>query len=235
MRVAPFALVTGLLPLLCINLTYLIAASLGHVDWCVPYWDSCTSISATGRQLPEKLVFKLFMLPVGLLIAVFWWITNHWLNASGRRFSMRMFCVGSVAALLLMLYVVALGETGQAYAVVRRIGITLFFSLTYLAQLFFLVRCSDSANALGSALQSRVLLWQRRMAMILLTIGISTVVLDLNYKHYDAIEDAFEWVMMLFIVGQFCSHYWLWKDVDLRISFWSQTHSSRPSKYQTNP
>ena len=53
MHIAPLALITGLLPLVCVHTTYLIAASHGHVPWCVPYWDSCTSISATGRQLPE--------------------------------------------------------------------------------------------------------------------------------------------------------------------------------------
>lgn len=52
---------------------------------------------------------------------------------------------------------------------------------------------------------------------MLLAIGILSVILDLAYARYDEIEDAFEWVMMLFIVGQFISHYPLWNGVNLRI------------------
>lgn len=215
MRAAPIALITGLLPLFCIHITYFIAASHGHVDWCNPYWDSCTSISATGRQLPEKLVFKFIMIPAGLLAIVFWWLVQHWLWQVHRRRSGAMQWLGSIAGLFLILYVVALGE-GRDYQTVRRIGIILFFSLTFLAQLLFLYQLGQAHNRI-SVLQSRICGWQKAMAAILLGIGITTVILDLTYRDYDRIEDAFEWVMMLFIVAQFCSHYWLWRERDLRV------------------
>lgn len=216
MRVAPFALITGFLPFLCIHLTYLIAASYGHVDWCIPYWDSCTSISATGRQLPEKLVFKFIMLPVGVVIMAFWWLADQWLIQSGRRTTPIMRYTGIIAALFLMLYVAALGEAGQTYGTVRRTGITLFFSLSFVAQLLFLSRC-NAVNSAASTEQRTVVRWQRRSAVTLLLIGLTTVLLDMAYSRYDDIEDAFEWVMMLFVVGQFCSHYWLWQDTGLRL------------------
>lgn len=234
MRAAPIALLTGLLPFLCIHLTYLVAASHGHVDWCVPYWDSCTSISATGRELPEKLIFKFIMIPAGLCAILFWWLVNHWLEAVGQRKSTLLFRVGAVAGLFLILYVVALGE-GREYQGLRRTGIILFFSLTFLAQLLFLARVAGSfprvnvgpatPHLLGlNGLSTRVIRWQKRAAFTLLAIGISTVLLDLFYKNYDAIEDAFEWVMMLFIIAQFVSHYWLWKEAELRI----EIRSGRP-------
>ena len=215
MRAAPVALLTGLLPLLCIHITYLVAASHGHVDWCNPYWDSCTSISATGRELPEKLIFKFIMIPAGLLAILFWWLAQQWLWQTHQRRSALMQWVGSIAGLFLILYVVALGE-GRDYQVLRRIGIILFFALTFLAQLLFLYQLSQSRTAL-TVMEEKVLRWQKAMAAILLAIGISTVILDLTYRDYDSIEDAFEWVMMLFIVTQFCSHYWLWREEDLRV------------------
>src|SRR5690606_23810077 len=129
MRLAPFALFTGLLPLLCVHLSYVIAAAYGHVDWCVPYWDSCTSISATGRELPEKLVFKLLMLPAAVCALLFWWLAHRWLHLACNRGSRAMLGTGIVAALFLMLYVVALGE-GNEYRWARQAGIILFFSLT---------------------------------------------------------------------------------------------------------
>lgn len=215
MRAAPLALITGLLPLLCIHLTYVVAASHGHVDWCVPYWDSCTSISATGRQLPEKLLFKIIMLPAAMLAIVFWWIVWEWLWQVCQRRSPAMLATGAVAGLFLMLYVVALGE-GRDYQTIRRIGIILFFSLTFVGQLLFLHHCRRVMSSL-TLIQRRVVNIQTALAAILLAIGMLSVILDLTYARYDDIEDAFEWVMMLFIVGQFIGHYPLWNSVNLRI------------------
>lgn len=230
MRLAPFALFTGLLPLFCVHLTYAIAASHGHVDWCVPYWDSCTSISATGRELPEKLVFKLLMLPASLCALAFWWCANQWLRVGIGRSSRAMLVTGGIAALFLMLYVVALGESTE-YRWARQTGIILFFSLTYVAQLCFLVRVARAA--LRPAVIGPVFRWQCRAAGLLLGIGVLSVVLDAAWGEYDSVEDAFEWVMMLFIALQFCSHYPLWKGADLRISISGggaapDTHESKP-------
>ncbi|MEY4642413.1 MAG: hypothetical protein RLZZ227_2407 [Pseudomonadota bacterium] len=141
MRLAPFALFTGLLPLLCVHLTYVLAASYGHVAWCLPYWDSCTSISATGREVPEKLVFKLLMLPAALCAVGFWWLAGQWLRVTYGVRARMMVATGTVAALFLLLYVVALGESNE-YRWARQTGIILFFSLTYVAQLRFLFHCT---------------------------------------------------------------------------------------------
>lgn len=215
MRTAPFALITGLLPFFCVHITYLMAAWYGHVEWCVPYWDSCTSISATGRQLPEKLVFKLIMMPAGLCAIAFWWLVTQWLwQVLGVR-SRAVFILGTIASLFLMLYVVALGEANE-YRWARQAGIILFFSLSYIAQLCFLYHLSR--HQLNSDRRTRrVFGWQQNSATLLLAIGIVSIVLDLSYAGYGGMEDAFEWVMMLFIVWQFCSHYFLWKSADLRI------------------
>lgn len=214
MRVAPFALVTGLLPLVCVHLTYLLAASQGHVDWCVPYWDSCTSISATGRELPEKLLFKLLMLPASVCAFLFWWLAAHWLRVVHGIRAHLMLGLGATAACFLLLYVVALGES-NAYRWARQTGIILFFALSFVAQLRFLFQWSRAAM---SATEARVFHWQLRAAALLLTIGILSVLLNMTYTGYDRIEDAFEWIMMLCIVVQFCSHYPLWKAADLRIA-----------------
>lgn len=214
-RVAPFALLTGLLPFACVHLSYLLAASQGHVDWCVPYWDSCTSISAAGRELPEKLLFKLLMMPAGLCAVGFWWLVQHWLRIVHGVRTRTIFRLGATAALFLLLYVAALGE-GTDYRWARQSGIILFFALSYLAQLCFLFHLARHCNpARGS--EWRIFRCQRASALLLLTIGITSVLLDLGYAQYDSIEDAFEWVMMLFVVAQFCSHYFLWRDSNLYI------------------
>lgn len=54
-------------------LSYLLSAAYGHVDWCVPFWESCSSISKAGRKPPAFFVFKAFFLPVaGLMLHRLW-------------------------------------------------------------------------------------------------------------------------------------------------------------------
>jgi len=220
LRLYPLALLTGLLPFVCVHLSYLLAASAGHVPWCMPYWDSCTSISATGRQLPEKLLFKLLMLPAAVLALWYWWGVRHWLRQTLTVNSPAVQLLGSIAALFLMLYVVALGESSD-YRWARQSGIILFFSLSYLAQLCFLFHAGKPLQHRGNdpvAQQLRQLWrWQWWGAVLMLGIGLGSVLLDLLYSRYDDMEDAVEWVLMLGLAAQFCSHAWLWRATDLRI------------------
>ena len=69
-------LLTALLPALAINFCYLLAASQGHVPWCIPYLEGCTSISATGRQAPESYLFRALIIPTAVLL-VFYWRLSH--------------------------------------------------------------------------------------------------------------------------------------------------------------
>lgn len=215
MRLARFALLTAALPFLCVHLSYLLAASQGHVPWCVPYWDSCTSISATGRELPEKLLFKLLMMPAGMCTIVFWWGVRQWLRLRLHCDSLGVSVLGSLAAGCMLLYVVTLGESNE-YRWVRQFGIILSFALTYLAQLLFLYHARRGAGLLDQ-LERRVLSWQLRGALLVLAIGVGSVLLDALYPRYDTLEDAVEWILMLCLVLQFASHYWLWRAADLKL------------------
>ena len=67
-------------PLVAIHSCYLLAAQNGHVPWCLPYIDSCTSISATGRHRPESLVFRAAIMPSAALMLVYWTLVERWLR-----------------------------------------------------------------------------------------------------------------------------------------------------------
>lgn len=185
----------ALLPLLTTHGCYLLAASYDQVPWCVPYWDSCSSISATGRQLPAKLVFKLGMIPAALLTTLLWWSLWRW----GQRRSgsgLAMPWLGTVAALALILYTLALGEVGDGYRLLRRIGVVLAFALTFIAQVLFA----------RLVLECHLPDYRRLLAMLLLllTVGMVSVALDgVLGDAYDAIEDAFEWWLALLLNGYF--------------------------------
>ena len=51
-------LVTGLLPILAIHISLLVAINAGVIPACFPYIEGCTSISATGRYEPASFIFK---------------------------------------------------------------------------------------------------------------------------------------------------------------------------------
>ena len=136
-RIVP--LLAALLPFFAVHGTYLVAASHGLVDWCNPYIDSCTSISATGRKPPASYLFRATMLPSAVIMMAYWWLNHTWLNSlyngGRRRTNHYMLGLGLLACTGLIMYVTVLGERGDAWAAQRRVGTVLFYSFTFLAQL----------------------------------------------------------------------------------------------------
>jgi len=215
------AVACALLPFLAVHLAYLLAADAGQVAWCIPYVDSCTSISATGRRPPASFIFKGVMLPAAMLIAVFWWIQGHWLRASGDK-SARvawMQGLGWIASLGLVLYVIVLGEVGDWWRTQRRIGTILFFSFTYLAQLLFadaLRRQAAGAASCTGRTARRIL----GVCGLMLAIGIGSVISEAsNEAFHDGIEDAIEWVLALLLEVNFLLCAILWRDLPWRLEF----------------
>jgi len=102
------AWLAALLPFITIHVSYIVAASQGHVEWCIPYWDACSSISATGRQMPEKLWFKLGMLPAAGVTALLWWQLGRSTEKKGA-----MIILGILACVFLTIYTLALGVEGD--------------------------------------------------------------------------------------------------------------------------
>ncbi len=73
-------LITALLPAIGVHVSYLLAAQFGHVPWCFPYIDSCTSISAVGRESPESYIFRASIIPTAIFMMVYWRLSREWLR-----------------------------------------------------------------------------------------------------------------------------------------------------------
>ncbi len=194
----------AILPCLTIHTCYLIAASYGHVEWCLPYWDACSSISATGRQMPEKILFKAGMIPSALLTAWLWWNLRLRLINTVKDISIvstnSMLILGLLATFFLILYTLALGIEGQTYQSIRRVGVTLSIAFTFMAQLLG----TSLFGKLGQALiNAEVIYWYKGLLSLLcclLLTGIVSVFLDIWMgERYDSLEDAFEWNMALML------------------------------------
>jgi len=221
MRPAIIALSTGLVPILAIHCSYVIAAIYEHVPWCIPYIDSCTSISATGRKIPEYFVFKATMIPAAMLMMLFWYLCYQWLLATGYRRSIGVQCipiVGTTAALFLILYTTMLGASGDLYQLERRIGVIIYFTFTYLAQLLFTYHLGKVHRQLH-LLSSRTYHFLIGLNTTVLSIGLLSLILGITMTNYDAIEDAIEWNLALLIHIYFLGIYVTWRNSEFAISF----------------
>ncbi|GGE67579.1 hypothetical protein GCM10011533_19890 [Streptosporangium jomthongense] len=190
------AFVAALIPLLSIHVTFAIAVLEGYISWCIPYWDNCTSISRTGRHGTAYFVFKGAMLPAALLGILFWWLNSHWLLQLGApgRGQRWIPWLGLVACTALAAYTLALGHEGEGFNLVRRIGVVLYFSLTYIAQLLI---SSALKNHPRWHQSGKRLLW---LSEVTLAVGILSVILTAAVPDlYSQIDNAFEWVLALLL------------------------------------
>ncbi|MDO8862795.1 hypothetical protein Q6D67_13880 [Haliea sp. E1-2-M8] len=223
MNLRILALLAAVLPFAAVHLTWLVAASHGLVEWCNPYIDSCTSISATGRQPPASYVFRGIMLPAAVVLALYWWCNYSWLRglqpAAGSMQSLRwMLVLGLLACLGLVLYVSVLGEAGTAWRLQRRAGTVLFFSFTFLAQLLLSMQLRGLAARLPQVQGLARGMWW--LCCLLLALGVLTVVLQArDGVWYDTVEDAFEWVLSLLLQANFLLGYLVWRRAGWQLQF----------------
>ena len=217
MNVAWIPLAAALVPFTAVQLTYVVAAAHGHVDWCFPYIDSCTSISATGREPPASFIFRALMIPSAVVMGLYWWVNAAWLEQLGaRRQARALLVLGCIACVGLVLYVTVLGVDGRTWATQRRVGTVLFFSFTFLAQLLLVagVRHSNPPPE-----QQRILTAMLRICLLLLSLGLLTVVLDAwDEAFYDSVEDAFEWNLSLLLQLNFLLGYLLWRRAGIALA-----------------
>lgn len=218
MRLLLLPLLCAIFPALGVHICFAVAATGGHIDWCNPYWANCVSISATGRAAPEAFIFRAVMIPTAILMMLYWLLCFQWMQAlesHWKRLNCTMLWLGVIAGLGLIAYTVVLGEVGRAYYMQRRIGVVLFFSMTYIAQLILVGQLRQLEQGgrvrLGGVLR---LLWG--LTHLILLTGLFSVVLGVVYSEYNLIEDAFEWVLSLMLQFHFLLVAVIWRRRDLR-------------------
>jgi hypothetical protein len=222
-RAQPYQLSLAWVPLAIVflavtgtHLCYAIAVYLEQIPACIPYWDSCTSISRTGRLLPGKLIFKAFMLPMAMLSLLFWYVLSRWMLRYVGCGTL-LWYLGLIGNLFVIAYIVALGESGESYQRVRRVGVTLYFGLTLFAQLWFIYLARRTLCArFGMAVRRIVNLMYGLMVLTFLVCIIS-VVLSAAYSGYHRIDDAFEWNIALLMNVHFLLHFFLWRALDVKV------------------
>lgn len=221
MPLFPLALAAGLLPLAAINISYVLAAHAGQVPWCLPYIDSCTSISATGRLPPAAFVFKGLMIPAAVLLVHYWILNACWLRRLGcQRHSWHRLLVilGLLAGCGLIIYSTLLGSIGPEYRGPRRTGVIAFFGATYLAQLIITWLLHERQAMRGE--HGGLLFWLLVLMLLDLLLGLVHVLLGIAAPRlYETVTNAFAWNFTLLLCLHVLLTAELWRRTRWRLSF----------------
>lgn len=183
---ARLALASGLLPVIAVNLAYLVAAGSGSVPACIPYFDGCTSISSTGRVYPSVWIFKPLMIISGIVMAWFFLVAGRQTARPGTRVEVLAWC-GVAGTLALLMYIIFLGTEGPNYRLLRRYGVSLYFGFVFLGQLLLSRRLIHSQTRPAGA---RLML---AVCGLLLALGLTSIPITNFVADKDVLENIIEW------------------------------------------
>ncbi|HRP86031.1 MAG TPA: hypothetical protein PLS34_00745 [Gammaproteobacteria bacterium] len=204
MRAAPIALGCWLLPTAAVLITYTVSASQGQVPTCFPFLEGCTSISGAARRDPSIHIFRAMMLPTATLIGGYWLLVRAWLGHLGETGRARdwITVLGLVGALFMVLYVVFLGTDGRAYELMRRYGVTVYFSFTALAQLVLAARLNRLPGEGQVRVGHGVIHAKKAFGATMLLLGLANIPLA-NYFPELQIDNSIAWNFALLMHGYF--------------------------------
>jgi len=203
-------LVTGLAPIIGVNLAYWIGADAGVIPSCIPYLDGCTSISAAGRYPPGDRLFRAVMLPQSVFLAVTWYLAVAWLRslAPNSRAPTAVLVSGLVGAAALILYVSYLGTKEPFYELMRRFGIYFYFLGTGVAQIVLTL-------ALPRSRWRNAMLWVVAIPWVL---GLANFAQKAILADPDPVENAIEWIVSVLMHVWFLLLYVGWRKTRFRVS-----------------
>lgn len=218
-------LLTGLVPVIAVHLSYLIAIGAGRVPACIPYIEGCTSISATGRYPPASYLFKAAMLPEAVLLVVYWWLAAAWLQALERsgnaapRGTRHIPLVGAAGAFALIVYVTFLGSQEPVYEFMRRFGIYFFFLMTVVAQLLVALRARRIALLGADSRFDTIVRLMLYCSLLPFPLGALNLVLKSVLADADQAENIIEWIVVVFMQLYFVLSYAAWRRSGFRARF----------------
>lgn len=195
----------AVLPTLTVIVCYWLSSRGGFIPACNPLLDGCTSVSSSGRHGAAYVLFKLGVLPVAGLMVYFWrWCRDWFLGLGlGDSFGLRaMVWLGVISAAFLVLYAVFLGSSGDIYSFLRRFGVTIHFSFSYLAQVLLLNRLWDARRAGQLPLPNYITTMMFGVTLVLFglalySIPVGQVIPDPD----DTIINTIEWNFALLLIG----------------------------------
>lgn len=189
-----------LVPLVIVHAAWLWSSLAGAIDWCLPHWRGCVSISKAARASDALFLFRASMILNAMLLVNFWLQARQFLALHQRR-SPTLPVLGITAALFLVLYANFLGTQGPVYQLLRQYGVTIYFSFTVLAQMLF-TRHLLELNISSVEAYVKLKFW---LGGWMLLLGIASVFCNalLTGDAKDRWENIIEWHFALGMDGYF--------------------------------
>ena len=111
-----------------------------------------------------------------------------------------------------------LGHAGDGFNLIRRIGVVLYFSLTFICEL--MVSSGLRSHPLWKNTGMRLL----NLCQLILAVGILSVILNgWAPEFYSRKDDAFEWILAFLINAHALWLALLWKKNRSRVRLWSDS------------
>jgi hypothetical protein len=205
-----------ILPLLASNGAFLLSANAGHVPWCLPYIDGCSTISQAGRSGQTIFYYRALVFPYGILLMLFWVYTLKWLDAlRGHRAKVAyiIFWLGMIGSIGLLVYIDFLGAEGEFNSTMRRTGAALYFVLIPLAQSLLLYQHYKLILTRPKITVNRnVLQYQFGIILLMLMVAIASVIFVVTDRDSYVVQNIVEWNFSLLINLYSAGMVLLWKD-----------------------
>jgi hypothetical protein len=221
-------LIVGLLPIFTVFTSYWIGIRTADLPSCNPFFDGCTSVSATGRHAPASYLFKGVMLPQSILLAAYWLLNVAWLRAmsgkstNDRRIGHAVGVLGVTGSLFLILYVTFLGSAAPYYEFMRRYGVYMYFALNVFAQIGLAMRVLPVVRTLGIPHIVTLTKLQLLLAWIPFGLGALNLILKATLEDSGAAENRIEWIFAMQMQLYFLITWFSWRATRFSASFSAQ-------------
>lgn len=216
MRPVVIPWVVFIIPIIAVHGAYAIGWFEGVAFQCNPYWHGCTSISRAARMGNAIYFFRPLMMPLAAVLMLFWWMQYVWLKHITGKGYPAMLILGIIGAAFLVLYANFLGTYGEAYGLMRRFGVIVYFGFTVLAQLLSIV----ALHKLGSQLDSKLRFYshiQVGLILFCMLLGLANLIFkSLGFIWASAMENTIEWHFALYMSLYFPLAAAMWKHTQYR-------------------
>lgn len=196
------------IPLLTVHIAWIWSSWVGAIDYCLPYWSGCTSISRAARSSDALFLFRSVMTMNAMLLIIYWLHIQQFLSLYNRT-AIRLQYLGIISAFFLVLYANFLGTQGDIYRLLRQYGVTIYFSFGVLAHMLFakhLLKLNETK--IRVYVQGNLLL-----SLLILLLGITSIIcnLVLDGEEKDRWENIIEWYFALAMNMYFLLTALIWK------------------------
>ena len=196
-------LLVSIIPFIAIHLSFIVSVQNEYLTLCNPYIDGCYSISRVARQPSSIIIFKILML-VSAFSLFFLWPRLFKSN-----YNKILIFIGRIGPLFLIAYIVALGEEGFLYELMRRFGVFIFYIFTLISQWVFTLNVDlRKKRFINKIFLMNIIVYLQILAFLV------AIPFFLFIKNYSYIENIIEWWITLLITLWFFINFIYYKKND---------------------